>query len=409
MLGIAGLQCSHCLYDTRHPLGLTLKEGGECSGCWTHREKFKPGWEDRAGILARLIASRASKAVTRHECVVPVRATPEYFYLLKFLTEDYGFSPLLTFYNPQLNSEVGIKNLARMVEYFDLDMIETVTDPRVYKDMVRHSIYRLGSVRWPALAGEATFAFKVAARRGIPTILWPHHDSVEQVGAHSYFEAAEFSEPTWTSFDLMGFSRKRFFYPGASLPDIAAAEFSLPDGDDDVIGLYAANFLPWDSRRYSETAVTELGALSSEMPRTFDTYDKVDDISYMRFHDLLKQAKYGYGRVRDSLVREIRFDRISREDALRVEALYSAESIPDEDLEGFAEWLGSDVGGLRWLLGFWRGRPGEFLSDYEIKDSVKADPLPPQAKQFLAEFINSSGATLGTEPTLVGKGMEIDD
>ena len=32
--------CKKCLYDTNHPLGLTINEEGICSGCLIHDEKY---------------------------------------------------------------------------------------------------------------------------------------------------------------------------------------------------------------------------------------------------------------------------------------------------------------------------------------------------------------------------------
>ncbi len=76
---------------------------------------------------------------------------------------------------------------------------------------------------------------------------------------------------------------------------------------NNIVGIYLSNYLPWDSRRYSEEMIAKFGASAAKNKRTFDTYDRIDDKTYMTIHDILKQAKLGYSRVTDNLCREIRF------------------------------------------------------------------------------------------------------
>lgn len=116
-----------------------------------------------------------------------------------------------------------------------------------------------------------------------------------------------------------------------------------------VRGIYLSNYIPWDSRRFSEEMIAKFSALASKNKRTFDTYDRIDDVTYMTIHDVIKQAKLGYSRVTDNLCREIRFKRISKEDARSVESFYQAE-YPRVEIEHFLRWLGMDYQGFQWYL-----------------------------------------------------------
>lgn len=403
-------ECRECLYTTSHPLGLTINDEGICSGCLTHREKKELDWGARLDRLKEILKSRARASRAAYDCVVPVRGTPEYFYLVKLLVEDCGVRPLLVNYNSQLNSLIGIRNLSRLVERFDLDMEQHVTNPLRFRDMVRHSIFRLGTLRWPALAGEASFSYHVAEARGIPTVVWPFHDSIEQVGSHSYVEEASFSVPSWTNYSLLRISPASFFSAGASLAESLKPSFSL-DGRlvHSVVGLYAANYVPWDSRAFAESAVVEMGALACQVPRTFDTYDKVDDVAYMRFHDQLKFVKFGYGRVRDSLVREIRFGRVSKVAAREIEASYSASILRIDDLDAFGQWLRSSRRGLEWMLQYWTPKARSRAFGTELAFSAAQKGMTGESSRFRDSFMNNSGGSLGEEPLLVAKGLSLSE
>jgi hypothetical protein len=163
-------------------------------------------------------------------------------------------------------------------------------------------------------------------------------------------------------------------------------------------GLYLANFLPWDSRRYSEEMVARFGAHCARNHRTFDTYDRIDDMTYMTVHDMLKFSKLGYSRVTDNLCREIRFGRITREDALVIERYCQAE-VPEAEIASFCAWLGISVVGFHWL-----GK--------QIKTDPADLPVRPTLSDRQARFVdsfltNAPAVAEGGTYTVYGKGLHI--
>ena len=86
-----------------------------------------------------------------------------------------------------------------------------------------------------------------------------------------------------------------------------------------------SNYIPWDSRIFSEEMINSRGALAAKNCRTFDSYDRIDDMTYMNVHDCLKFWRLGYSRVTDNLTREIRFKRINKSDAKVIEKYYQSE------------------------------------------------------------------------------------
>ena len=82
--------------------------------------------------------------------------------------------------------------------------------------------------------------------------------------------------------------------------------------------------------------------------RAFDTYNDVDCWMHSHLHDFIKWAKWGYGRTTDHAVRELRFGRLSREQAARLAAQY--ERREPTHLEHFLEWLGMTRSGFEFIL-----------------------------------------------------------
>lgn len=397
-------ECRACLYTSDHPFGLRFDSTGLCTGCITHQEKSSLDWPARFQLLEERVSEiRKRSRNSYYDCVVPVRGTPEYFYVLDVVKARLGLNPLIVSYNSQFNSLTGIRNIARIRETFDVDILTHTPNQIVYKKLIRESLARMGNMRWPFLAGETVFPVQVAVERSIPLVIWPYHQPTEQVGMHSYLEEPEMSRRDREAFDLMGMEPESFVLPetiinSRNIWDLRYPKDAALDGSG-VRGIYLANYLPWDSRRYSEEMIAQRGALSALNPRTFDTYDRVDDMTYMSVHDLLKFGALGYSRVTDNLTREIRFGRIDRATAQRLADAYACHD-PGKVLDVFMRWLGLGTEGLEWLFARQRHAQRELSATPKIDSS---------AQSFVESFISTSGDVAGDEFIVFGKGLELDE
>ena len=195
--------CRACLYDSRHPFGLTFDATGLCSGCATHAEKTSLDWASRVEGLSRLLAPyRGRKG--NYDCVIPIRGTPEYFQVLDIVKNQLGLNPLLVAFNSQFNSAAGIENIDLIRDTFDCDILLKTTSPLTYRKLIRETLSRFGSVHWPYLAGHTVWPVRVAVQHNIPLIIWPLHQPTEQAGMFSYLEENEMTRRSRHEHDLLG-------------------------------------------------------------------------------------------------------------------------------------------------------------------------------------------------------------
>ena len=177
--------CKYCLYTKSHPFSLELNNEMICSGCITHEEKYTLDWGKRLEILEKEVSNyKREKNSYSYDCIVPIRGTPEYFYVLEIVKNKLGLNPLVVSYNSQFNSEVGIRNIDRLREVYDVDILIYSTNPDIYKKMIRESLVQINNMRWPYIAGETSFPVQISIERNIPLIIWPYHQATEQVGMH---------------------------------------------------------------------------------------------------------------------------------------------------------------------------------------------------------------------------------
>lgn len=395
-------ECTKCLYRATHPFGLTFDSNGVCSGCLTHQEKYDLDWEHRFTLLRNRIESiKRPIRSGGYDCVVPVRGTPEYFYVLDVVCNRLGLNPLVVCYNSQFNSGLGIRNLDLIRETFDVDLIHYTSNPTIYRKLIRETLVRMNSIRWPFIAGETQFPVQTAVEQGIPLVIWPLHQPTEQSGMHSYIEAPEMTRRSRHEFDLMGVEPKDLTNVETLANELDVADLHYPEDRKlsalGVVGIYLSNYIPWDSRTFSEEMIAKFGALAGVNPRTFDTYDRIDDMSYMTVHDVLKQAKHGYSRVTDNLCREIRFKRISKLDALDIEKYYQAQ-LPEREIQIFLDWLGFERKAYQWYL--------DHLP-HGLPSSIPAPGLSTNQRQFIAGFKSSGDVFENPKFIVYGKGLDL--
>jgi hypothetical protein len=129
-------------------------------------------------------------------------------------------------------------------------------------------------------------------------------------------------------------------------------QYRYPDdsriSEIDVKGIYLGNYVRWDPKVQHEEMAKLFGFQGARFNRTFDTYDHVDCYNYMDLHDHIKLLKHGYSKVTDHACREIRYGRLSKDNAKKIVINY--QNKPLTQLEKFLEWLGVNQRALEFIL-----------------------------------------------------------
>ncbi len=344
--------CKRCLYDTNHPLGLIIDNEGICSGCRVHEEKDNLDWHYRWDKLKKLVSKYKSKSDKNYDCIIPVTAANDSYFIVHIVKNKLGLNPLLVCYNKYFNTPLGIRNLANLRIKFNCDIIIQNINPISVKKITQTTIRELGSVYWHVLAGHTVFPVQTAVRYQIPLIIWGAHQGLEQVGMFSHTHEVEMSRRYRKDHDLISYEPEQLLSIFDTLGEEDLHQYLYPDdfslNNVGVRGIYLGNFIRWDPKSQHEEMINKYNYLTSNFPRTFDTYDHTDCYVYMDIHDKIKLFKHGYSKVTDHACREIRFGRLNRNEAQYLVKKHSFLDTNYDDL--FCKWLGIKQKGLEFLL-----------------------------------------------------------
>ena len=336
------IYCKKCLYPENHPLSITFNENGICSGCVIHEEKDNLNWEERYKILERITDSYKNKSDNNYDCIVPVSGARDSFFILDIVINKLNLNPLLVTYNKQYNTDIGVRNLAKLRKCFDCDIITMTVNPDKVKKITKATLRRFGSIYWHCIAGQTVFPVQIAVKFKIPLIILGAHQGIDQVGMFSHLNEVEMTRKYRKEHDLMGFEAEDLIneFDGISYDDIY--QYKYPDDIElervGVRGIYLNNYIRWDTKLQHELMIEKYNYETSLQNRTFDTYNDVDCYNYSDLHDYIKLIKFGYSKVIDHVCREIRFNRISRESGIELVKKYVFKKPQNLDL--FLKWIG---------------------------------------------------------------------
>ena len=333
--------CARCCYPANSRPGIVFDDDGVCSGCRVVESRPQINWAERERWLVQLLEEYKAKQRAKgnpYDCIVPVSGGKDSTFQTWLMKTKYGMNPLLVSFNHTFNTPLGERNLANLLVRTDCNHVRFTIAPGSAKRIARYMLHKVGDVTWHYHAGIQTYPIRAAVQYDVPLIVWGEEGFSELVGMHNQDDFVEFTKKKRQEHSMRGFEPQDLLEePDCPLTSYDLAPFFYPTDPEiervGVRGIYLSNYIFWNARKQTEFVIEELGfepARSRE--RTFNTYDKLDDIHANGLHDYLKYLKFGYGRTTDDASTEIRHGRMTREQGVEMVAKYDHVRPSDMDI-----------------------------------------------------------------------------
>ena len=333
--------CKRCVYPANARPGILFDDEGVCSGCRLIESRPTIDWGEREKLLIELLGRYKARQRAKgnpYDCIIPVSGGKDSTYQTWLMRTRYAMNPLLVTYNHTFNTPIGLRNLANLIEKLDCNLLRFTTAPGSALRIAKHMLQKVGDVTWHYHAGIQTFPIRASVQYDIPLIVWGEEGYSELVGMHNHDDFVEFTKKKRQEHSMRGFEPEDLLdEPGCPLTPYDLAPFFYPSDEDleriESRGIYLSNYIPWNARAQTEFIVENLGFETSQgRERTFNIYDKLDDIHANGLHDYLKYLKFGYGRATDDAATEIRHGRMTRERGIELVTKYDSTRPSDMDI-----------------------------------------------------------------------------
>ena len=336
--------CTRCVYPINARPGIIFDDDGVCSGCRLIESRPHVNWDEREQMLIELLAEYKSKQRAKgnpYDCIIPVSGGKDSTFQTWLMKEKFNMNPLLVTYNHTFNTPLGVRNLTNLIDKMDCNLLRFTTAPGSAKRMANYMLKKVGDVTWHYHAGIMTFPIKAAVMYDVPLIVWGEEGFSELTGMHNQDDFVEFTKKKRQEHSMRGFEPQDLLDdPECPLSEYDLAPFVFPSDDDlervGTRGIYLSNYISWNARKQTEFIIKNLDFETAQVrERTFNIYDKLDDIHANGLHDYLKYLKFGYGRATDDAATEIRHGRMTREEG--IEMVMKFDHVRPSDLDIFLE------------------------------------------------------------------------
>lgn len=330
--------CKKCVLPDTRP-GLEIGNDGICTACKGHEQKdINIDWDKRRKELKSLIAD-AKKRSSGYDCIIPVSGGKDSTWQV-VKCHEHGLRILAVTWKTPARTELGQKNLDNLVR-LGVDHIDYTINPEVEKRFMYKTLVKTGSTAVPMHMALYAIPLKIAVNYNIPLVVWGESPHMEYGGTEEdrnrnqldmeWFKRHGILQDTcaedWLDEDLTRKDLEPYFLPGET-------EFK----EKKVKSIFLGYYIKWDPEESLRVA-KENGFQVRKEGSKVGYYNYADiDCDFISIHHHFKLLKFGFTRLFDNLSIEIRNNRMTRADAVRV--IYEqGDQRPEEDIDNLCRFI----------------------------------------------------------------------
>ncbi len=333
--------CKKCVQPDTRP-SIKFDDEGVCPAC-RYAEKLRDvDWDARAEELKEIISFGKKHNVSGYDCIIGVSGGKDSTRQALFVKHKLGLNPLLVscVYPPEQQTERGADNVANMIS-LGFDTICIGPKPQTWKKMMKEGFLKYGNIfkstEMPLFASVP----KLAIAYQIPLILWGENPAAQlgDLGSGTLnWDGSNMKKGNTIASGpevlLNDEIQKRdilwHYYP--SDEEMERANLKLV-----YLGYFIRDWSKKDNAKVSISHGLEIRDDSMKNMGTLHTFESLDE-DFVFVNQMIKQIKFGFGKVTDDVCEEIRFGRMTREEGIELVKKYDGKCARKYILK-FCEYL----------------------------------------------------------------------
>lgn len=339
----SAVEFTHKLSDNKKTI--SFDEDGICDACRFNTQKHTViNWDQREKDLETLLEKHRDKK--GYNVVVPGSGGKDSAYTSHILKYKYGMNPLTVTWAPHLYTQVGWENFQNWIHVGGLDNILFTPNGKLHRFLTRQAFLNLLHPFQPFIVGQRLIGPLIAEKFGIDLVMYGENQA-EYGNNISENKDPKMDKEFFTTEDpssivLGGLSIKEIIQQ----TDFSINDFSpyLPiskesQSQKSLEVHYLGYYLKWDPQECYYYAVENTGFNSNDQ-RTEGSYSKYSSIDDKidPFHYFTTLIKFGLGRASYDAAQEIRNQKITRDEGVKLVNKLDTE-FPNRYFKEFLEYL----------------------------------------------------------------------
>jgi N-acetyl sugar amidotransferase len=333
--------CVRCILPDTRP-GIFLDDEGVCSGCRGHDDKERHiDWAARAKAFDAVVAEAKHRS-SGYDCIVPVSGGKDSWYQV-ITCQKHGLKVLGVTWRTPGRTEIGQRNVERMIDRLGIDHIDFTINPDVERRFMTAAYERKGATAIPMHMALFAIPTRLAVQMRVPLVVWGENPQLEFGGDQADRLATEMDLDWIAKHGVTNQTSREDWIGAEGLTDADLAAYRLPPAEDFQAfapkSIFLGSFFKWNSFDNAQVSGAH-GFESGAGHLKTGVWSFADiDCDFIALHHFLKWYKFGILRSFDNLSVQIRYGLTSRSEA--IETLRAGGfQIPVDDIKRFCAFVG---------------------------------------------------------------------
>ena len=329
--------CNNCILPDTRP-NISIMSDGKCSACHYHFTKKKINWKNRKKIFEKIVKTLKKKNYL-YDCLIPVSGGKDSTWqVLKILS--YGLNPLTFTYKPILRTKIGQANLDNLKK-IGVHHVDFTVNEIVEKKFIKKAFIKFGAAGLPMHMAMWNISYNLAKNFSIPLIIWGEN-SANEYGGTKKDQKLKNLDKKWIKKYGINFNTTAKDWISNDLTEKDLAPYikskSTSSNKLNPVSIFLGDFFSWDPLESFKAAKKFGFKENRDKPKTgIYKYADIDD-DLISIHHYLKIFKYGFSREYDNLSLEIRNNRLSRNEAIKLVQKIGFKA-PTQDIKKFCKLI----------------------------------------------------------------------
>ncbi|MDB9731905.1 N-acetyl sugar amidotransferase [Candidatus Pelagibacter sp.] len=323
--------CNKCMLPETYET-FDFDKKGVCNVCNNYNVKLeKIDWDKRIKKFKELASEFKDKY--EYDCIVPFSGGKDSTFVLYEIVKTHKLKPLVVTFDHGFFRKKHLENNERTLKILGVDQIVFKPNMKIVGMLMLESLIRKGDFCWHCHTGIFAYPMQVAIKFKIPLLIWGESNA-EYTGYYDFDpeKISEQDEEAFNRYINLGITAEDMsgFLKDKNLKERDLVPYKYPNLRDlKKIGyksLQYGNFVKWDPVKQTEIIKKELGWEVDEvegLPEDFWMEKLECRLNGVR--DWLKYIKRGFGRTAQSVAREIRLGKMTKEEGKVLVQKYHAK------------------------------------------------------------------------------------
>jgi len=322
------IRCTKCMLPETYET-IEFDQEGVCNICRSAEYKSSGvNWNKRKLMLDKVIEEHRGKY--DYDCIVPFSGGKDSTFQLYYLIKEYKLKPLVIRFNHGFMRPTIEDNVINTLKKLGADIIEFTPNWKVVKKLMREAFIKKTDFCWHCHTGIYAYPIRMAIKFNVPLIFYGEPQSEFTANTLYSEDTIEYeNEERFNSSRNLGITAGQMFDAINSEEDPVDKRdlipYTFPDKKDiekyKILPLTLGSFIPWDHVAQTDLIKKELDWKCDDLEGVpsgcNSSCEKIE--CYMQGpRDYIKFVKRGYSRVSQITSFDIRNERMTREEAIKI-------------------------------------------------------------------------------------------